>query len=129
MKTPVNSPDRRGVVTALWSVAIVGVLLTLAAPLLFGAGTAPSVAIGTALAVGNLWALARLVQSFLSPASARLPWLVLSLFKFFALFVVVAVLVRAGYAKVLPLMFGYAALPLGIVASQLRAAPPAESES
>jgi hypothetical protein len=127
MKTTTNT-DRKGMAAALWGVAVVGVLLTLAAPVLLGAGAAPSAAIGAALALGNLWALSRLVQSFLQGTGARLPWLVVSVLKFCALFLIVAVLVRAGHAAVLPLMLGFAALPLGIVASQLRTSSPAESE-
>jgi len=128
MKNTSQNPDRKGIVTAIWAVALVGVLLTAATPVLLGAGMAQSVALGAALAVGNLWTLSRLVQTFLSGSGARLPWLVVSVFKFFGLFVLVAVLVKAGYAKVLPLMLGFAALPLGIVAAQLRASDPVESK-
>ena len=127
MKTT-NNADRKGMIAALWAVAAVGLLLTLSAPVLIGPGTAPSVAIGAALALGNLWALSRLVQSFLQGSGARLPWVVVSVLKFFALLLVVAVLVRAGHASVLPLMLGFAALPLGIVAAQLRTGSPTESE-
>jgi hypothetical protein len=49
--------------------------------------------------------------------------------KFGLLFVGVLFLVRGGYAKVLPLAFGYAALPLGIVVSQLKSAPATPGES
>jgi len=115
-------------ITALWAVAIVGLLLTLSAPTLLGAGTAPSVAAGSSLALVNLWALSRLVQSFLQGGGARLPWVVVSMLKFFGLLLIVAVLVRSGHVSVLPLMLGFAALPLGIVAAQLRTGSPAARE-
>lgn len=129
MKTTASNADRKGVTTALWSVAVVGVLLTLAAPVLLGQGAAASAFAGASIAVANLWALSRLVRSFLSGSGARLPWLVVSALKFVALFILVAVLVRSGHVQVLPLMLGFAALPLGIVAAQLRAPAPTESES
>src|SRR5262249_28968888 len=121
MKTLAKT-DERGLNAALWAVAIVGVVLALASPVLFGKGAALSVALGAGLAFGNLWLLARLVRAFLSGGGAQLSWLVISLIKFGALLLAVAWLVRAGYARALPLMLGFAALPLGIVAAQLRGA-------
>jgi hypothetical protein len=117
-----QSTDQNGVATALWSVVVVGMLLTAAAPLLLGAHTRVSVALGAALSALNLWAVARMVRGFLDPAGARSPWITLSMIKFAVLFLGVLFLVRGGFAKVLPLAIGYAALPLGIVISQLKSA-------
>ncbi|HEY4107163.1 MAG TPA: hypothetical protein VGM44_24860, partial [Polyangiaceae bacterium] len=77
-----------------------------------------------------LWLVARTVRGFLNPVSGvRSPWISLAMLKFGLLFVGVLFLVRGGYAKVLPLAFGYAALPLGIVVSQLKSAPATPGES
>ncbi|HEX3776872.1 MAG TPA: hypothetical protein VHV51_20510 [Polyangiaceae bacterium] len=124
-----RNTDQNGITTALWAVVVVGILLTIAGPALLGAGTRMSLALGSALAVGNLWLVARTVRGFLNPASgARSSWISLAMLKFGLLFIGVLFLVRGGHAKVLPLAFGYAALPLGIVISQLKSAPAAPGE-
>lgn len=123
MTMATQSTDQNGIATALWSVAVVGVLLTVGAPLLLGSGSRSSLALGATLAVGNLWAVARMVRGFLNPAGGvRSPWLSLAMLKFGLLFLGVLFLVRGGFAQILPLALGYAALPLGIVVSQLKTA-------
>ena len=129
MTMATQNPDQNGIATALWSVAAVGALLTLGGPALLGSGTRSSLALGAVLAVGNLWAVARMVRAFLHPAGGvRSPWLSLAMLKFGLLFLGVMFLVRGGYAKILPLAIGYAALPLGIVVSQLKSAAAAPGE-
>jgi len=44
------------------------------------------------------------------------------------MFLGVLFLVRGGYAKLLPLVIGYAAMPVGIVIAQLKSAPAASRE-
>ena len=122
MNTATESTEPNGIATAIWSVAIVGVVLTLAAPTLLGSGSRLSVAIGVLLAIGNLWAISRTVRGFLYPAAARSPWISLAMLKFAVMFLGVLFLVRGGYAKLLPLVIGYAAMPVGIVLSQLKSA-------
>jgi hypothetical protein len=122
MNTATESTEPNGIATAIWSVAIVGVALTLAAPTLLGEGSRLSVALGALLAMGNLWAIARTVRGFLHPAGARSPWISLAMLKFAVMFLGVLFLVRGGYAKLLPLVIGYAAMPVGIVISQLKSA-------
>lgn len=122
MSTATESTEPNTIASAIGSVAIVGALLTFAAPTLLGGGTRVSVAIGVALAVANLWAISRTVRGFLQPAGARSPWVSLAMLKFAAMFLGVLFLVRGGYAKLLPLCIGYAALPVGIVISQLKPA-------
>jgi len=116
--------------SSLWSVAVVGALLTLLSPLLFGALGVVSVGIGAGLAVANLWAVARTVRAFLGAASAgrRPPWLALAALKLVALFALLGLLVKNGWAEVLPLALGYLALPLGIVLSQFRTGAPVHEE-
>ena len=123
-----ESTDQNGIATALWSVAVVGALLAAFAPFALGPASRLSVLLGAALAVFNLWAVFRVVRAFLYPAGVRAPWILLALFKLTVLFVGVGFLVRSGSAHVLPLLIGYAALPLGIVVSQLKTAAPAPGQ-
>ena len=118
----VETAEDNGTSGALWSTALVGALLTLGSPLLFGARDAISVGIGAALAVGNLWAMARVVRGFLRVEGRQLSWGLLGMLKLGALFAVVALLFRTGWIELLPLGFGYLALPLGIVLAGLRPA-------
>ena len=129
MTMATQSTDQNGIATALWSVAVVGALLTAGGPMALGSGSRLSIALGGLLAVGNLWAVARMVRGFLNPAGGvRSPWVSLAMLKFGLLFLGVMFLVRGGFAKILPLALGYAALPLGIVVSQLKSAAQAPGE-
>jgi hypothetical protein len=125
MSTATESTDQNGIASAIWSVAIVGALLTAGAPALLGQQSRVSVALGALLAVGNLWAISRTVRGFLYPAGARAAWIPLALLKFSVMFLGVLFLVREGYAQLLPLVIGYGALPVGITMSQLKSAPAA----
>lgn len=122
MKTPTSeeAPQLRA---TLWSVAICGAVLTLASPWLFGSRGMLGVALGALIAALNLWALARVVRALLG--GAGLPWIVLGGFKLLGLLALVGLLLKLGVTTMLPLGFGYAALPLGIVLSQLRGGRPA----
>jgi len=111
----------------LWSVTVVGALLTLASPALFGVRGVVSTGLGALLAVGNLWAIARLVRGLLGSGS-KLTWGPFGAVKLAALFVLLGVVIKNGYADVLPLAFGYLALPIGIVLAQLRPASRAQGE-
>jgi hypothetical protein len=122
MNTATESTEPNGIASAIWSVAIVGALFALAAPTLLGSGSRMSVALGALLAMGNLWAISRTVRGFLHPAGARSPWISLAMLKFALMFLGVLFLVRGGYAKLLPLVVGYAAMPVGIVLAQLKSA-------
>jgi len=122
MNTATESTEPNGIASAIWSVAIVGALLSLAAPTLLGDSSRLSVALGVLLAIGNLWAISRTVRGFLHPAGARSPWITLAMLKFAVMFLGVLFLVRGGYAKLLPLVIGYASMPVGIVVAQLKSA-------
>ena len=128
MSTATDSTDPSGIASAIWAVAVVGVLFTALAPSLLGSASRLSVAVGVLLAVGNLWAIARTVRGFLHPAGARSPWVSLAMLKFALMFLGVLFLVRGGYAKLLPLVVGYAAMPVGIVISQLKSAATTSGE-
>ena len=122
MSTATESTDPNAIATSIWSVAIICALFTAFAPALLGDGSRASVAMGVVLAMANLWAIAKTVRGFLEPAGARSPFITLALLKFAVMFLGVLFLVRGGYAKLLPLCIGYAAMPVGIVIAQLKSA-------
>lgn len=127
--TPIARAQEDGNITpALWGVAISGAVLAVGAFLLFDARAVISSLIGSALAALNLWSIGRMVRGFLGGSGAR-SWAPLGMLKLLLLFVVVGVILKQGLAEVLPLAFGYAALPLGTVLSQLRTAPPVREEN
>jgi len=102
--------------------------LTLVSPALFGVRGVVSTGIGAILAVANLWAIARLVRGLLGNSGRKLTWGPFGLIKLAALFLFLGIVVKNGYADVLPLAFGYLGLPIGIVFSQLRPTSPAQGE-
>ena len=111
-------PERDdGVLRSLVAVAVASMALTVLAPFAFGKAAMLGVAIGGALAVANFWAIAAIVRGFLR--GAGLPWAVFGALKFSALLFVVWVVLRNDWADMMPLVLGYAALPLGIVVGQL----------
>jgi hypothetical protein len=81
------------------------------------------VGIGAALAFANFWVVARLVRRFVS-GTASAPWSLVVLVKFGALALGFWFLLHYGVVDLLPLILGYAALPVGIVVAQLGAAEP-----
>jgi hydrogenase/urease accessory protein HupE len=80
---------------------------------------ARSVAIGAAIAVANLWLLAQMVRGFLARKGATTPFGIIAVLKFVALFGAMYVLVKTRSVDILPCVFGYAALPVGIVFAQV----------
>jgi hypothetical protein len=123
-----NGGEESSLGPALWSVAIAGALLTLMSPVLFRAMGIVSVGIGGVLAVANLWLVGRTVKSFLGAHGSRPSWGVLAVVKLGAMLLLLGAAVRNGWLEILPLGFGYAALPLGILLSQLRASSPVRGE-
>jgi hypothetical protein len=99
-------------------VAVMGAVLTLLSPFVVGSREAAGVAIGSAVAVANLWAIANVVRGLMR--GSALPWGVVATLKFGALLFVVWVVLKNHWATVGPLALGYASLPLGIVIGQLR---------
>ena len=126
----------------LASVAACGLVLTLATMLVLGAAPAASVGMGAALAAANLWALARVVTALLpggaprpegraggpsedaaggdaKPASGVGVWTLLALLKMGGLFVLVWLLMRYSLVSPIPMLAGFASLPLGIAIGSL----------
>ncbi len=127
--TSLDSRNEDGAIGAtLWTVALSGAVLTLSSPLLFGSAGVVSTGLGAALAVGNLWAIGRLVRGLVG-GSRNSTWGPLGVLKLAGVFLVLYVLIRHDLAKVMPLAFGYLALPFGIVLSQLREGKPARGEN
>jgi hypothetical protein len=127
MQSDPHTPEDGNIAPALGSVAIAAALLTVGSLAIFGSAELLSVGLGGVLAVSNLWVIARVVKSFLN-AQGRAAWGPLGMLKLVGLFAVVGVLLKQGFAHVLPLAFGYAALPVGIVLSQLKSTSPARGE-
>ncbi len=105
MQSPLPKSEDGNVAPAMASVAIVGALL----------------------AVANLWLLAVVVRSFLG-SGGRTSLGPLGVLKLAGLFGLLFVMLKQGLVEVLPLGFGFAALPLGIVLSQLKSTSPARGE-
>jgi hypothetical protein len=111
--------------TSLAAVAISGGLLTLGALVFGGASSALSVGIGAGLALGNLWALARIVVALLPDGSGRTPggglggWALLGMLKMVGLLGAVWLLMRHRVVSPLPLVIGFGALPIGIAIGAL----------
>jgi hypothetical protein len=103
---------------AIASVAVVGIVGTLVAIWLGGMTLARSVAIGAALAVGNLWLMAQMVRGFLARKGNAAPFGLIAVLKFVLLFGAMYVLVKTRVVDVLPCVFGFGALPIGIVLAQ-----------
>jgi hypothetical protein len=86
-----------------------------------------SVALGGGLAVGNLWILARIVSELLptdragAEAQSRGGWALVAVLKILGLLAVAWLLMRHAPAIVspLPLLVGFAALPIGIAIGSL----------
>jgi hypothetical protein len=125
----------------LAGVAASGGVLTLGALAFAGVGVAFSVSVGAGLALGNLWALARIVVALLPDESAAAAgekgsaggggappsktgartssWAVLGVLKMVALMAVVWLLMRYGVVSPLPMVVGFGALPIGIAIGSL----------
>ena len=117
-----KTDEEQGLRAALWGIVLTGAALTLASPFVLGRGGIVGVALGSAIAAFNLWALGRIVRAFMN--GAGLPWVLLAALKLVGLLVLVAVGLQLGITTVIPLAIGYAALPVGIVFAQLGAARP-----
>ncbi|HVJ17865.1 MAG TPA: hypothetical protein VM686_20730 [Polyangiaceae bacterium] len=128
MTTSASTDQRTVLKSALWSVALVAPVLAVIAFFTFGArGVLASIA-GSALALVNLWAVARIVRGLVEEARLRSRWSLLALFKMIALIGTVFALVASGL-PVLAVAIGYAAMPIGILIGQLWAPAPADDDA
>jgi ATP synthase I chain len=110
---------------SLRAVALAGGALALCALAFAGAGAAVSVAVGAGLAAGNLWLLARIVSALLpedrpgAEAQSRAGWALVAALKMFGLLALAWLLMRHGIVSPLPMLIGFAALPIGIAIGSL----------
>jgi hypothetical protein len=118
---------------ALVAVALTGGVETVCAAAFVDLSAAFSVALGAALAVGNLWALARIVVALLpgdadvAQSQSRVGWAILAAVKMVGLLGVSWLLMRHGVVGPLGMLVGFLALPIGIAIGSLvsdRSAPP-----
>jgi hypothetical protein len=112
----------------MWAVALVGCVSTVAAVFLGGVPAARSVALGAAVAGANLWVITLVVRGMLGGKKSRVPWPLLAVLKMSVLFGGLYLMLKSGWVDLLPLLAGYGALPLGIVAGQAGAPRPVEEE-
>lgn len=112
-----KTDEEQGLRAALWAILLTGAVATLAAPFVLGRGGVIGVALGSAIAAFNLWALGRIVRAFMN--GAGLPWVLLGGLKLVGLLAVIAIVLKLGLTTAIPLAIGYATLPLGIVFAQL----------
>jgi len=124
-----TSNDDGSIGPALLSVAVAGVLVSVASVPVFGVAKLGSVVFGAVLALANLWALGRLVRGLLGGQRSRASWGPLGLLKLAAVFVVLGVAVRRGWVDVMPFALGFSALPLGIVLSSSKSGTAARGEN
>lgn len=104
--------------TALvWPVAAAGLAATLVSPFVVGSQHMLGIAIGAAIGVANLWAIASVVRGLVR--GNAVPWSVVAALKFAAVLLVVYLVLKHHWASAVSLAIGYAALPIGIVIGQL----------
>lgn len=115
-----ESPEDGSVAAPLAVVALIAGALAIVAAIWASPRAGFSVALGGVFALLNLWLIARIVRAFLGGSSNRLSWGLVTLFKFTGMFAALYFLFKSGLVEVLPVVIGYGALPLGIVASQLQ---------
>lgn len=102
--------------TSIACVAVCGATLALGTFLLLDRGSAGSVAIGSFIAVANLWTLARVVSASLRGVrqGRSVAWMPLAVLKTVGLFALVWLLLRYGGVTPIAMTVGLAALPIGI---------------
>jgi len=111
--------------TSLVAVAASGAALTAGSLVLFGARAGLSSGMGVIVAVGNLWALARIVTALLpddaegARAQSRGAWTLLASIKVLGLLAMVGLLMRSAVVSPLALLVGFGALPMGIAIGSL----------
>lgn len=114
-------------IRALWAVGLIGGVMVVVGGIVGGAPAATSIGVGALAAFGNLWVIARVVRGFLG-GTARLPWTLIALVKFTALYGGLFLLVKSDLVQLMPLAIGWGALPLGIVAGQAGGAVPVDEK-
>lgn len=107
--------------TAMYAVLAVGGLFALVGGTKFGVHTGLSVAVGSAAAAANLYALAKIIRALVTPGASRsaAAWTIAFILKLFFLFGGFWLLLSWGVVSALPLAIGYGTLPIGIAIGSL----------
>lgn len=117
-----ETPPGAAVSLALLATGGFGVVAAMGALLLFGGRAALGVAVGSIIAVANLWVFKKLGEAFLGgTGSRRAAWGVIGALKFVALLLGVGLLLKYRLVDGVPLVVGYGALPVGITLSTFMA--------
>jgi len=120
-----RSPIDRRMRTSIVAVAACAAAFTAGALAFASTRAAIAVALGGALAAGNLWLLARVVAALLpdsrsaAEAQSRGAWGLVAALKMVGLVAVAWLLMRRGIAAPLPMLIGFGALPIGIAIGSL----------
>lgn len=105
---------------AITAVAAVGATSSILGGLGWGISGFIGVFLGAAIAVGNLYIFKKLGQAFLTNSgSNRALWALIGVLKFVVLMALVVYLLRHRIVGAIPLIVGYASLPVGITLSSL----------
>jgi hypothetical protein len=130
MKTETDTPEAGQTLrVSLWSILGLGIAFALAALVAADTRASLSIAAGAALGAANLWALGRIVRGVLAPGGAVGSWVALGILKLGLVLGALYVLIRNGFADILPLALGLATLPLGIVIAQIVSTRPLRGPS
>jgi F0F1-type ATP synthase assembly protein I len=112
-------------------IAVLGVLVAAVGATLYGHKAGISAAIGAAIAMANLYALAHIVRALTTPgaSSSAAGWTFAFMLKIVVLLAGVWLLLRAGVVTLLPLIVGYMTLIVGLgvgnlVSNEQPKAPP-----
>lgn len=105
--------------SAIRTVAITGLVLTVLGGVGFDLRTAIGVGLGALLATVNLILFVRLGEAFLAQQGKSAPWAALGGIKLLGLFAAVWLILRRGDVSALALVVGYGALPIGVTLGTL----------
>jgi hypothetical protein len=127
METMTKTDPQAALRVALWSVVLVGASGALLAAIVAGWRSMLSLSAGALLAFVHLWLISLVVRGRAGQLNPNVPWGLVGVLKFILLFGLVYGLVKSQWVQVLPLIIGYGALPLGIVAAQMNFVPKQET--
>jgi hypothetical protein len=128
-RTPTTPDAETGISRVAWSVGLIGLGATVVAGLASGPRALFGVGAGALIGIANLFALAFLVRRLIAPSRPSGQWGAAVALKLLVLLAGVFWLLKSGRVDVLPLVIGYATLPLGIVVGQIATPTPIEKES
>ncbi|MBN2193675.1 MAG: hypothetical protein JW751_12730 [Polyangiaceae bacterium] len=121
--------DVRSLFRMLAAVAVFGAAIVGGTALLADARAVVGAATGSLLGLANLWVIGKIVEALVGRGGRTLFWGLVGAVKMVLLGGAVYLVVFAGFADILPLVLGYGALPVGIIAAQLSASTPPDGRT